>query len=390
MGGVRLLLVTGEFPPMVGGISDYSGHLSTALAARGIDVGVLTHLDAVKATSHSDASITMLAVPGWSMLDLPLIKETIDSFEPDLIHIQYQTAAFDLGGAICVLPKLLAIAAVTTFHDVREPYLFPKAGRLRREANAALARWSKSAICTNADDAASVRAFGQPDVQVIPLGNNVPMNPPSAFDRGARRAELGAGTGDFLVGHFGLMGATKGVDTLLDALTELPDCRVAFVGAGEGAADPTNRQAHRTVLDQIERRNLAGRVSWTGQRTTQELSADLLACDVLALPYHEGASFRRTTLVAALAHGIPVISTLPPEGSRAFDAVDGLPTLRSCKDLVLVPPKDSSALANAIRMLTRDGSLACRIGEAGRHAAAAFDWSDVAARHEALYRRLVD
>lgn len=390
MAGVRLLFVTGEYPPMVGGISDYTGHLARVLAERGVDVGVLTHLDAVAAGTFSDSSIAMHAVPGWSMLDLPLIKETIESLQPDLIHLQYQTAAFDLGAAICVLPKLLRMPTVTTFHDVREPYLFPKAGGLRRRANAALARWSRAVICTNAADRESVIALGQPDVSVIPLGNNVPLDPPPNYERGTWRRALAVDPGATLIGHFGLMGATKGIDTLLDALELLPECRLVFIGAGEGAADPNNRTARNEALIQIERRGLSERVTWTGRCTARELSAHLLACDVLVLPYDEGASFRRTTLVAALAHGVPVITTSPPDGARAFEAVDGLPDLRSCEELLLVPPGNPRALASAAKTLLADRSRAAQIGEAGRQAAKAFDWTRVSDRHVDLYRTILE
>ena len=65
---------------------------------------------------------------------------------PDVVHIQYQSAAYGCIGAVNFLPWRLRLArpgpALTTFHDLRLPYLFPKAGPLRWQAVLALARGS--------------------------------------------------------------------------------------------------------------------------------------------------------------------------------------------------------------------------------------------------------
>ena len=58
------------------------------------------------------------------------------------MNIQYQTAAYGMSPFIHFLPDALRpIPVVTTFHDLRFPYLFPKAGRAARlDRHAARAR----------------------------------------------------------------------------------------------------------------------------------------------------------------------------------------------------------------------------------------------------------
>ena len=53
------------------------------------------------------------------------------------------------------------------------------------------------------------------------------------------------------------------------------------------------------------------RVRWTGREEDAEVSADLSACDLLFLPYLDGASLRRGTLMAGLAHGCAIVTTTP-------------------------------------------------------------------------------
>ena len=48
MRSMRILFITGEYPPMQGGVADYTRELGRALVELGHDVGVLTAVDATK------------------------------------------------------------------------------------------------------------------------------------------------------------------------------------------------------------------------------------------------------------------------------------------------------------------------------------------------------
>ena len=69
----------------------------------------------------------------WRSL-LKLIRRT----EPAVVHVQYQAAAYAMHPAINLWPRRLRQLgarrprSAVTFHDLKVPYLFPKAGRLRR------------------------------------------------------------------------------------------------------------------------------------------------------------------------------------------------------------------------------------------------------------------
>lgn len=380
---VAVCMVTGEYPPMVGGIADYTAGLVTALREQGDQVTVLTDRRAVAGGARAG----LRAAPGWGFRHLVPLARAVRQCAPELVHLHYQAAAYGLRGAINLLPALVRpLPCVTTFHDTREPYLFPKAGALRRWANATLARQSRVVVCTNAADRATLIAYGQHAARLIPLGNNVPRLPLTPSERRAARARLGAGEKDLLVGHFGLMGATKGVETLIEALALLPAARLAFIGAATGESDPQNAVAAARVRAAITAADLDRRTAWSGPISLDDLSRLLQACDLVALPYRDGASFRRTTLIAALANGCPTITTVPPAGSLAFAPVDGLPTLRHGRELWLVPPDDPRALADAIRHLGAEPTTRARLGAAAAQAAAAFAWPTVAERHRQLYR----
>ncbi len=115
---------------------------------------------------------------------------------------------------------------------------------------------------------------------------------------------------------------------------------------------------------------------WTGFLPPAGVSAHLCAADVLVMPYRDGVSLRRGTLMAALAHGRPLITTQPAEPSPAF---------RHGDNMWLVAPDDAAGLAAAVLTLAGDGPLRARLGDGARALAASFSWPAIAAAAAAFY-----
>lgn len=398
----RVLLITGEYPPTVGGVGDYTAALATHLRAAGARPVVLTGRGA--AITREDW--VRRVVPGWGLAGWRTILRAIRAERPDIIHIQYQAGAFAGRGGITLLPWWLARRkrrpappVVATFHDLCVPYLFPKAGPLRRRALHLLARGGAATIATNGDDWAQLRAIlgrdvheGVPDLRLIPIGSNIPA---SACPRGeagaATRAALGLAPGTTLVAYFGLVSASKGVDTLLDALRALVargegEFALLLIGGEASATDAASFGAERDLAGAIRSRGLVGRVIVTGVLPPEAVAAHLAAADLIALPYRDGATWRRGSLLAALAAGVPTITTYPPRG---HDAGGLLPRLREGEGTSLVAPDNPEALAIDIRRLAGDAALRERLAAGARRLAAAFDWETIARAHLGLYAALL-
>jgi glycosyltransferase involved in cell wall biosynthesis len=117
----------------------------------------------------------------------------------------------------------------------------------------------------------------------------------------------------------------------------------------------------------VEHPELESRVHATGALDHDGLSYALQACDLMAQPYPDGASTRRGTLMAALAHGVPVVTTTG-RLSEPLWAAGG--------DVVAVPAGDNEALTRAVVALARDGRERARLSEQGRRLyASRFDLS---------------
>jgi len=165
---------------------------------------------------------------------------------------------------------------------------------------------------------------------------NVPNGcDPSVFhpaDRSAARAQLAVADEHELVLFVGRLDPQKGIVELLKAFDSLvsrrPNLRLVYVG--DGPADEHLRNVARDFA-------LEDRILLAGACPSQKVAQWLAAANVLALPsYAEGCP---NVVIEALNCGRPVIAT----------NVGGIPELVNEKSGILVPPRDSQALAGAIK-----------------------------------------
>src|SRR5229473_2692678 len=147
---MRIGLITGEYPPMQGGVGAFTHELARTLAQQNHTPFVLTDHRVPSSDNTINVSGT---VQNWNRASLIAARQWAQANRLDVINIQYEAAAFRMSQIVHFLPRLLGnIPTVTTFHDLFVPYLFPKAGSLRWRAIIALARSSNGIIVTNAQD----------------------------------------------------------------------------------------------------------------------------------------------------------------------------------------------------------------------------------------------
>lgn len=389
---------------MQGGVGDYTRRLALALGERGRPAAVLTSTGA--SGLPGDPLEVFPLVRRWDWGSLPLLRRFLQQHPAEIVHLQYQTGAYRMHPAIHFLPDLLRRLPgpprlVVTMHDLRLPYLFPKAGRLRHAVVAHLLRGADAVVVTNGADLARLGGGAAPGrtagdsaplmsplptgalrraPALIPLGSSLPVELPGD-ERAAWRARLGLRPEEPLLGHFGLLHPSKGADLLVRAVAALRDsgrpAGLLFVGGGTGSTDPGNAPFAAALHAEIARLGLAERVRWTGPLPDVEAAAALRACDLLVLPFRDGASFRRSSLVAALALGCPVVTTLPQDSAEVFLGA-GRPTLVDGENAALVAAEDLPSLVEALAGLLHDGGRRAVLGAGAARLGQAFRWEEVA------------
>jgi glycosyltransferase involved in cell wall biosynthesis len=392
----RVTFLTGEYPPLQGGIGDYTAHLAQALTPLNVKSSILISQVYPQVEVQATPGVTVYpAISHWGWRSWAEIKAFLVQYPTDILHIQYQAAAFNLKGWVNWLPWISRFwpqppKIVTTFHDLRIPYLFPKAGPLRWQSILAQARFSDAVICTNPADVATLRrsrwATPYPwvgHIHEIPLGNNVAVAPPPGYDRTAWRTALGIGPQGVVLAYFGFLNESKGGEDLIAVLDQLCrqgiDAYLLMIGGDIGDSDPSNVAYAQRVKAAIAARNLSERIIFTGYVDLAAVSANMLAADLAVMPYRDGVSFRRTTLIALLKHGLPIISTHPPSP---------LPQITDGVNMLLAAPGDVTGLTQQALRVADDPPLRQRLQAGAIALSQPFDWSTVAAATNRVYESL--
>ena len=370
----RVLFVTGEYPPRIGGIGDHVVRLAEGLRAHGLTCFVATESRSV---DQPDAGIHAVA----GQYPLQAVRRTLQivrRVRPDVVHVHYQAGAFARPGELWLLAWLLKRTQrlVVTFHDILQPYLFPKAGRLRERVVRGLARSAHAAIYVDELDRrrAVAHGYGAANSKWIPAG---PTIEPSADtgNRSAARERLGLDAKDFIIGFFGFRQASKGVVVLADALRrpELsgPRSLLALIGA----ASPTTDS--RRSEPPVPASTFAGvRLVDTGEQPSDRISQWLIACDAIALPFLDGLSARRGSFMNAVAHGVPVVSTPPPSMGLVDVGAD---------EAAFAPSGDAAALAVELAAIRDNRARRQQLVRGSRAIASRHTWSAIARRTLAAY-----
>jgi glycosyltransferase involved in cell wall biosynthesis len=388
-------LITGEYPPMQGGVGDYTRELARALMDLGHAVTVIT--SAQLADRVNDASIRVEPIaPNWSWRCWRAIADAARRLDLDVLNIQYEPAAYAMRVGINFFPGWYArqsrrIPVVTTFHDLLVPYLFPKAGRLRWKVVEHLARRSEAVIVTNEEDRLKMiadrrrpTAVLQPqmsNLQLIPIGSNIHAVALENFDREAERTRWDADQADWLIGYFGFLSMSKGGRTLMQALAMLIEqghpARLLLIGGRSGSSDPENVRYAAEVDAAIASLAIGDRVRRTGFLEPAQVTAALRAVDVMALPYADGLSFRRGSLMAALAHGKAIVSTHPSVA---------LPEVIGGQNCLLVERENAKALADGIHRVMCEPQLRARLENGASELSQLFTWDKIAEQTVEVFR----
>jgi glycosyltransferase involved in cell wall biosynthesis len=168
-------------------------------------------------------------------------------------------------------------------------------------------------------------------------------------DRRRLRKELCIPKDALVMGYVGRIVPDKGIQELLDShralINEFPGLYLLLVGEFE--------REHPLSPAILRYLKSAPRLLCVGFQ--RDVASYLAVMDVLVHPsYREGLP---TAPLEASAMGLPVVSTDIP---GCVDAV------QHGKTGILVPPRDSATLTDAIRMLLLDPKLRGQMGEAGR------------------------
>ncbi len=190
--------------------------------------------------------------------------------------------------------------------------------------------------------------------------------------RPARRAEGSGRTRGAELLCVGSVSPRKAYGVLASALSRLTDLDWHLTIVGETDRVPGE---HARVAAVVKAHGLAGRVTFAGVLTADELEAAYQSSDLFLMPsLYEGYGM---ALAEAMSHGLPIVCTTG--GAAAETVPDGA--------AIKVPPGDAPALGNAVRLLLTVPQRLADLGERSWAAGRALPpWQDTAGRVADLVR----
>jgi len=364
---LKIILITGSYPPMRCGVGDYTYQLSKAIRKRQIDIKIYSSLSA---RLHERHTFLRPVVRKWGLLAMLYLVRAIKKAAPDIVHIQYPTLGYGyhLGPQfLLLLLRLSGIKVVTTVHE------FKFARVPRRISLLPFLFWSNALIFTSEEER-SVVFKALPRVEkkmrdatyVIPVGSNIPV-----FDQKTVKRDNGP-----VVSFFGLFYPGRRIELVVESFREAhkfhPELKFRFIGD----LHPRYKEYFLKIKKLAAEMLPEDRVEWLLGLTPEEISVAIAESSACVLPFPNGASFRRTTFIAALSLGVPAITTRGT--STPDDLVDG-------KNVLFA--EDKRTIASKIDLILSDKLLADKLSVNAKILSTIFLWDRIAGQHLSVYEK---
>src|SRR5262249_52905265 len=309
---MRVLVVTDQYAPMVGGVPTVTRALARGLAERGHLVRLLVPSPGRRGRAAADDQVTVdfrRSVP-WPWYDgmrlawtsRSAARKLITAFAPDVIHIH---SPLTLGGLARRVARQLCIPVVYTNHYLPENAR-PACRRRSRVFDAAfysyLVWFGNRSSHVTAPTSTALRLLRDRGLR----------GPSTVISNGVDLGTYGPGPGsEEISDRYGLrtdcpviltvgrLGREKGIDVLLAAAARLTqDAQIAIAGIGPDEG---------RLRARAERLGLAAdRVRFLGFVPAAELPAVYRLAYVFAIP--SAAELQSLTTMEAMATGIPVVA----------------------------------------------------------------------------------
>jgi glycosyltransferase involved in cell wall biosynthesis len=419
---MKILIISGEYPPMKGGVGRYTSHLVEALCKkRNLDVhiglgnfqlrkGILSSSTTPSQSDNNPENCSVSSndddINKRSNYHQDIIKkgdrknsdrllDLIHELKPDIVNIQYERGLYEVDTSIfhmsqriihgstlnrffskCNVPTISTLHTVLP-HDEYQEYINERALRkegrfaaLPLQLRAPIRRWVLKRryellfdVVRVSDEIISLAKTIQEIVRrgtVIYHGAEPASSLVSPKNKFEYRKEFGLPDDKRLLLAFGYIGSYKGFD-ILDRL-KLPD----------GWSLVAKQNTHERGIEKpIFLRNNVINLN-LGYINDITLSKIFFACDAIILPYKVVSV--SGVLFDALAHGLPFIAS----DLRFFKEFSAL-------DLGITCNRNTSAISESISSLDSDYD---RYKKNVQGFSPALKWSKVAENHIKLYTKL--
>jgi glycosyltransferase involved in cell wall biosynthesis len=385
---MKILLVSGVYPPKIGGPSAQTQQIARSLIARCIDVHIITYGNPSSSGIIEGIPITFIdetSCQGW--LDKIVrntriyyeINRIISEFNPTVLHMQ--TMSFNLTIMAGIIARFHQIPSIVKYSsdlvwDIinQDKMINISAKNLPQQLYTFVLELFQGFLFSVYDciwattplyQKRLVQHFSISNNKILLLPNFTKLQPFEAIAAARKSADCQQGVIES-VPHLkpitlltvARLIPLKGIEICLEAISHLLDLPVSLRIIGSGSPD-----YELFLRDMAERLGVSNRVEFAGAVSPTHIPGEYQSADIFILASYQEAF--GIVLIEAMAAGLPIIAS----------NVGGIPTVVENEvSGKLVPAGDALSLAMAIRFLVVNEEERHAMAIAARTRAKAFDW----------------
>ncbi|MGL4873343.1 MAG: glycosyltransferase [Clostridium sp.] len=350
----EVLMITGSFPKDKCGVGDYTSLLIEELEKK-IDIKILTSTKNIVRQNLNNS------IKNWKISNIVNILKEVDKSKTKIIHIQYPTIGYGKSVAINILPLFLKIKGykvITTIHEYSDN---SKLGKIRTGISVF---FSNKVIVVDPrykEDMLKSLWLKNKKIDYINIASNIP--------RGEREKKIDKE--NKIMGYFGFVNESKGIETILEAMKKLKDEKKLETKFLIIAELDKNNEYHSKVLSLIENLGLEEWVIVTGYLEAEVVGGYIKATDYFVLPFVNGYSPKNGSMLAALQENKIVVTTKAKYDYKDFEGL-----------VLLEKYNDVTKLVEIIENMQREKYKGYEIN------VEKFTWGYVAKEHMKIYENI--
>lgn len=334
---IPVLFLVGSEAVRFCGVTDYARRLADELRPHGIAPSVA-------------------AASPWNLAGLRRLRRSPAFEKAALLHLQYPAVGFRYS----LLPHVLGLTKesrplVVTLHE------FSRLPAVQRHSLHAFRVTADHLVFTTDAERGDFERFSTRGAvrSTIPIGANIP-SAGEVYDR------------DLTVIYFGQIRPKRGLEAFLELAKASHEARRPYRFCIIGSAV----DKHDGYLERLRVAHADLPLEWLQDLAPETVARQMSKAFAAYLPFPDGASLRRGSLLAALANGLLVLSTVG--SATPFDVTE------IC--LMTEEPRNALSTLEAMRCAPEK---ARHYREKAYAFSAARDWSTIARLHAGLYCRLL-
>ena len=356
---MKIAFLYAAYPPIPDGGAGFLHNLAKTLVRCGAEVSVITTAQvASEYRNGADGDIRIYPeIDDWRLSrgNYRRLKDIFREIRPEVIHTIFPSSSVGPGYQS---PMLIKFAVPQPLITTLYGFSFLSGGLGARLAILTLLHLSDRLLSDNDFVIGALRRYLpylRKKINYMPSGSNISIEPRRQYTQADVRAQYNFDPDALYICHFGYMDQTRNIESIFQAVkmqrNRGKEVRVIMIG---GNPFQTGRPRYEELSNLIRQLDLHPYVTWTGFCGEEQVAHYLICSDVCVLPFRQNTT-GRSSLPAALAFGLPVITT---------SKTKTLFSLRDHENVILVPPDDIPSLAGAIGELIDQPNLRRNLGEA--------------------------